>query len=258
MLTIVISTVGEGIERLDKAIAYRHPAVRYLVVQQVGRLPRATPDYLLRRADVAVFQSATRGLAVSRNIGLERCQTPYALLADDDVEYLPAGLEQLLDAVRTQRPDFALFQIQTPHGEPPYKDYPPAPYTLTRLRHWVSSIEILVNANKLKADGIRFDERFGLGASLDRGEEEIFVSDLIRKGWLGRYFPIPIVKHPYESSGKKVRSRKEQFFFQGAFDARTEARTVPPATLLDCLRNPGRLVDAFHYRRGRKYVKQTS
>ncbi len=243
---------------MEKTVAFRHPAIRYLVIQQVGSLLCVLPNYLRHRTDVTVVQSATRGLAVSRNIGLAHCQTAYALLADDDVAYVPEGMEQLLDALNTHRPDFALFQIQTLAGEPPYKAYPTKPYRVNRLKHWVSSIEIVVNVARLKADAICFDERFGLGAPLDRGEEEIFVSDLIRNGWEGHYFPIPIVKHPYESSGKRARSRKDQLYFQGAFDARLGRRTLPRPTLLECVRVPRRMLDVVYYRKGRQFVKRTS
>lgn len=250
--------MGGGIDRLHQTVEYRHPAVRYLIVCQVDEGVGPPPEYLARRPDIQVVHSDTRGLAISRNIGLGHCQTPYALLADDDVRYLAGGMERLLAILETERPDFALFQIQTLDGEPPYKRYPSEAYEITALKHWVSSVEIVVNAAKLRATSIRFDERFGLGAPVDRGEEEIFVSDLIRHGWKGRYFPIAIVQHPYESSGKKMRSRKDQLFFQGAYDARLGNSPIPRPSLVDCIRNPRQLLDAAYYRRGRRFIKRTS
>lgn len=258
MLTVIVSTMGAGIAHLHQTVAFKHPAVRYLIICQNKSGTGPLPEYLSLRPDIQVVLSDTTGLAVSRNIGLEHCQTRYGLLADDDVRYLPDGMNRLLTILESEAPDFALFQIQTLDGEPPYKRYPPESYAITALEHWVSSIEIVVNVAKLRATAIRFDERFGLGAPLDRGEEEIFVSDLIRQGWKGRYFPIPIVQHPYESSGKNVRKRKDQLYFQGAFDARLGIRSIPHRSLLEYIRNPRQLVDTAHYRRGRRFIKRTS
>lgn len=256
MLTILIATVEDGIDRLEKTIEFRHPSVRYLVVQQTIS-PRVVPDYLQRRRDVEVIRSVTRGLAISRNIGLYHCQTRYALIADDDVEFVPDGMLELLDIIERDKPDFALFQIETPDGQPEYKDYPKEAYQVKYLRHWVSSIEIVVNASKVQQEQLRFDERFGLGTELNRGEEDIFVSDLIQHDWEGGYFPIPIVRHPYESSGKYVRTQKEQFFFQGAYDTRMGIGKVPIPTVLDCLLRPSSILSAIHYRRGMRYIERT-
>lgn len=219
MLTIVIATMGSGIERLEEVLSFRHPAVRYLIVQQIED-EEAVPQYLQSRADVEVVQSRSLGLSRSRNIGLQHCRSPYALIGDDDVTFLPQGIVEMLDIIDRDRPDFALFKIKTNEGEPAYKSYPTEKYRIDSLRHWVSSIEILVRVDLVKEQGILFDERFGLGSKLGRGEEEVFVQDLIRNGWRGAYYPVFVVRHPYESSGKRKRSREEQEFFQGAFDAR--------------------------------------
>lgn len=255
ILTVVISTLGEGVNKLERALGYRHQSVRYLIVHQ-GGLEHPLPGFVIGRSDVEVLSSSTRGLSVSRNVGLAHCSTPYALIADDDIELIPEGMERLLNILQEERPDFALFQIQTGEGEPAYKDYPTEEYVVKKLKHWVSSIEIVVNTKKLKHEGIRFDERFGLGTVLDRGEEEIFVTDLIRAGWAGRYYPITIVRHPYESSGKHPRDQKDRYFFQGAFDARM-GNVFPHSQRFSYWRNPKKLVPAIFYRRGMRYIRHT-
>lgn len=255
-LTVVISTLGDGINRLKSALRYRHPSLCYLIVHQEGA-DYALPYFLLDRSDVEVLPSATRGLSVSRNIGLSHCRTRYALIADDDIELIPNTMERLLDIIQYEGVDFALFQIATPQGDPEYKDYPEETYEVKSLQHWVSSIEIVVNVDKLKREGIYFDERFGLGTVLDRGEEEIFVTDLIRAGWKGRYYPIAIVRHPYESSGKHPRDRKNQYFFQGAFDTRMGKISVPNSPRSAYWHKPKQLLPAIFYRRGMRYIRRT-
>lgn len=254
-LTVLISTLGNGIHGLEQTIRIQHAALRYLIVQQTSGEYKI-PAFIRSRADIDIIQSPTRGIAISRNIGLQHCRTTYALIADDDVEFLPDGMRALLEIIsRDARPDFALFKIQTPNGQPPYKDYPAEPYKVKKLKHWVSSIEIVLNVKKAKREKLRFDERFGLGTGLQGGEEEIFVTDLIRNNWKGHYYPIYLVKHPFESSGKAPKSRRDHFFFQGAYDARVGKRTSPRNTLLDYLRKPGLVMSAFYYWQGRRYIE---
>lgn len=256
MLTIIISTLEDRITRLNKAVQIQHPSIRYLIIHQARRRT-SLPNILAQRPDIAVVTSLSRGIAVSRNIGLRHCETRYALIADDDVEFLPSGLEKLLQVITSEKPDFALFKIKTPNGQPEYKIYPDRTYAVSKLKHWVSSIEIMVNADKVKAEKLWFDERFGLGTKLGYGEEEIFVTDMIRNGWEGSYFPTYIVVHPFESSGKQERARKKHYFFQGAFDRRTGKRRTRKNNLVEYIRRPRLLVEDFYYLQGNRYIHVT-
>ena len=73
---------------------------------------------------------------------------------------------------------------------------------------------------KIKDKRLAFDERFGLGTKLKRGEEEIFIQDLIKNGLWGVFYPIYIVKHPFESTGTKPMKESFRYFFKGAFSER--------------------------------------
>lgn len=255
ILTILISTLEEGILGLEKAVCIQHPLIQYLIVHQT-RSASALPSNLIQRSDITVVRSPTRGIAASRNIGLKHCQTPYALIADDDVEFLPEGIAKLLDLIASKKPDFALFKIKTPAGQPEYKPYPRDSYPVDRLKHWVSSIELVVNADKVKKEKLFFDERFGLGTKLGSGEEEIFVTDMIKSGWRGFYFPIYIVIHPFESSGKRERGHKELYFFQGAYDRRIGKSRRRTDSLFQYIRRPSLVIGEFFYHRGKKYIQK--
>lgn len=221
-LTIVISCLGTGIENIEKAISYKNPHLRYLIVHQ-NKIKISIPDFL-NREDVTVINSETKGLAKSRNIGLKSCKTEFALIGDDDVEYIPDGLERLLRIINDEKPDFATFKILTPEGEPEYKQYSKEKFEIaSKFRHWFSSIEILLNVPKIVNNNISFDERFGLGTILKSGEEEVFIHDCIKNNLKGRFYPIYIVRHPYASSGKKQRKMSEQMFFWGALSVRNKA-----------------------------------
>ena len=114
LLTIIISTYDEGILELKKAIKIENPSIKYLIVFQNPKHIRI-PDFLNRK-DIDIIDSKTKGLSVSRNIGIENCKTPYALLSDGDVEYIDEGLDQVLEIIQKEKIDFATFKIKTYDG----------------------------------------------------------------------------------------------------------------------------------------------
>ena len=111
----------------------------------------------------------------------------------------------------------------------------------------------MVNLQTLKLKKIKFDERFGLGTFLMRGEEEILIHDLQKKNSIGFYFPIYIVKHPFLSTGKIKLKEWKNYFIKGAYHQRIEKTnyTLPPTNKLRDLKN------SFFYILGKIYIKLT-
>ncbi len=253
MLTILLSTTDDGIYKLRDAIRLKHPLLRYIIIHQTAKR-EIRPPYLRQRDDVEVIRSTIKGLSNSRNIGLKNCCTRYSWFLDDDVTIIEEGVMFMLDILRTEAPDFALFKIKTHPGEPEYKEYPKEPQDAGKLKHWVSSIEIIVDAEKLEKSDIYFDRRFGLGTRLDRGEEAILIHDLLQNGWSGRYYPKFLVNHAYESSGKRKRSSKKDNYFKGAYDARL-GRKFRTLSIANYFSNPTTAIEDFYYITGRLYIQ---
>lgn len=220
VLTVLVSTLNEGIYNLEKTVSLKRPDLCYLIVHQTIKQIQ-TPEFLLRE-DIKVISSPTKGLSKSRNIAIKNCATEYALIADDDIEYIFEGIDEVINIIKSQKPDFATFKIKTPDFEPEYKKYCLESFRIgNKKNHFYSSVEILLNVKSLKKNHIYFDERFGLGTPLKSGEEEILINDLVANKLMGQYYPIYIVKHPHESSGKQKRSHNFKIFMKGALAART-------------------------------------
>jgi len=151
---------------------------------------------------VRVFDYAETGLSRSRNRALSHAGADIAVIADDDVRHPPAAPARVAAAFAANpQADIITFQAQTPGGAP-FKKYP------TRARRHtvrsvmrVSSWEIALRPAAIRAAGLRFDERFGLGAEFPTGEENIFLVDALRRGLHVRYQPQVIAVHPAASSG---------------------------------------------------------
>ncbi len=151
------------------------------------------------------------GLSKSRNRAIEHAIAEIALIADDDVVFcedfrkkIKAGFDQFPDA------DILTFKILTPSGES-YKNYSSQAFKHSRSSIYkVSSVEIVVRPKRIREAGLKFDERFGLGATYPSGEEMIFLNDALNKGLNIYYIPEFIICHPVESSGKIL----DDFFFR--------------------------------------------
>ena len=217
-LTIIISTLNERILNIEKAISLIHPQINYLIIHQNKKAIK-TPEFL-KREDIRIINTLSKGLSKSINIGLKNCKTKYAIIGDDDVEYIEDGIIKILDIIKTSAPDFATFKIKTPNDEQDFKNYPLKKHSFNDFYIPVASIEILLNITKIKNKRLAFDERFGLGTILKRGEEEIFIQDLIRNGLMGFFHPIFIVKHPYESTGTLPIKESFRYFLKGAIAER--------------------------------------
>lgn len=219
LLTVIISTLNEGITNTLGAVHIQHPMVQYLIIHQ-NNTGFAIPS-LLERADITIITTQSVGLSKSRNIGLQYCQTAYALIADDDLIYVEGGFDLILQHLNRTGADLLTFKIKTSPNEPEYKFYASHEMSLQDPGiHYISSVEICAHIPTLKEHNITFDERFGLGTTLKKGEEEILIDDCLKSGLKCIFIPAYIVRHPFESSGKSIPSRWAISFFEGAFNER--------------------------------------
>ena len=203
MLTIqfLISTLGERIAQAAKVLLPPMEGVSYVVVwQRNGIGSDALPAELKEREDVSIVEDNGKGLARSRNIALENATADLLVITDDDNRYDTAAIELIRNAFE-KHPTAGLIQFQALSMEgKPLRNYPAFPYTYeTRPRGtYFCSVELVM---RRKANLPRFDERFGLGAELGCGEEEVFVHEAVRRGVKMIYVPQPLVRTDGATTG---------------------------------------------------------
>ncbi|WP_146126745.1 glycosyltransferase [Nonlabens agnitus] len=159
---------------------------------------------------IRVINDANYGLSRSRNIALENATRKYVWILDDDVQILPTAMTHILQAIH-KHPDTAAltFKMQLPNGKPK-RSYAAEEfeYRKTHLSHGPASIEIVLNVKRMQTSGVRFNQRFGLGAQFPLGEEQVLFTDLLHAGEQGRFIPEFIVQHDEVSSGIDPTSKK--------------------------------------------------
>lgn len=203
MLTIqfLISTLGERIAQAAKVLLPPMERVSYVVVwQRNGIGSDALPAELKEREDVSIVEDNGKGLARSRNIALENATADLLVITDDDNRYDTAAIELIRNAFE-KHPTAGLIQFQALSMEgKPLRNYPAFPYTYeTRPRGtYFCSVELVM---RRKANLPRFDERFGLGAELGCGEEEVFVHEAVKRGVKMIYVPQPLVRTDGATTG---------------------------------------------------------
>lgn len=253
-LQVLICTFGpDGIRRVAEC---RHPqvdGVEYIVSWQ---LPEGEPEIppCLDRSDFRIFPSKTRGLSVNRNLAFSHASAPLLLISDDDVEYTPERLRDVIDAfAQNEDCDFICFRYESDSYP---KKYPEKGFHFSEKPpkgYYTTSFEIALRGRALSANDsggktpITFNENFGIGAPFGCGEEEIFIHDMIRAGLKGRFIPRTICRHDAATTATKENGGKEFIQTKGAMIGYLHPHTWPLRMLAHSLRQTGGLKRRFLY-----------
>ncbi len=200
-LDIAIATLGmRGIERLAGASLPRIDGVRYVISWQIDASGPCVPQQL-RREDIEVHSIGGRGLSANRNNAFAHCTAPLVLIADDDLTFLPRGITAAIEAMeKNPRDSFALFRYT---GDDPVH-FPAHEEPLPPLPRCFPAVSFIIMVRREVIDsGCRFDTRFGIGAELPVGEDDLFLLTMFRKGFRGHYYPITIVHHNGLTTGHR-------------------------------------------------------
>lgn len=211
---IVISTTSS---RLASAIEiaetfFSKTEIESLIVCQIHDSLKDKEVLLENCMGYKVLYSYDKGLARSRNVGLFCSSAEIVWMLDDDVEVqVDAALEAFNYLDKHKELDFLTSKFEIEGGDS-YKNYKSDcgfHDLLSVLK--VSSIELFLRRKSVLEKGITFDTRFGLGASFPSGEENILLTDLIRRDAKGIYLPVVTSTHPDISSGWRLDGRDNAF-----------------------------------------------
>lgn len=221
-VNILISTINEGIERVENVILKPRSDVSYIISHQYTAEKYKYVPESLNRADVTVSQIPGSGVTKSRNNAISLANGDIGLFSDDDVTYRNSDIDTLKETFRQNaQADVAIFKIKTPEGEPEYKKYPEN-IKEYRKAPCVGTVQIAFRVNNIKKKNISFDERFGVGQPLlISSDEKLFLFDCIEAGLRVFFFPEYIVEHPYESTSKRIpKYDKRKIWVTGGIDCR--------------------------------------
>lgn len=220
-IDIMVCTIDAGIERVPGVLMPQRQGVGYVVAMQYTdkRYIEAVPDELRLRTDVTLIINPGRGLCRNRNCALEAARRELLLVADDDTRLRPEGVDELRQAY-AKRPglDIALVRMADYEGRI-FKTYPSGEASLDEAMeggYYAASVEMSMRRRVAEA-GLRFDERFGLGAPhLCCGEEAVFLKDAQDNGFRIALLPIDVARTQSATTGRRLASDAKVQMSKGA------------------------------------------
>ena len=221
--TIITCTLGNNLEDLSinlESLASQPLNINLVVVTQGNH---ESVEELLKKSGLIYKHICDngRGLSRARNIALKNvdktAKNGLLIFSDDDNWYPNGSLLKTKEIVEKNNFPISVFQYYDEKKEVYPKHYPSNPYEMSYLDilH-VSSIEIVIDLNKLDINSISFDEEIGVGTSIPSGEENEMLIRLKKKGNRIYYYPFIISYHPYKTKNivfdKKYFAEKKQLF----------------------------------------------
>ena len=146
-----------------------------------------------------------RNLSAARNVIIEHAGSDVLMLMDDDARMPASSVERVTRAFSRHADAAALTFMVDWIGQGRRRPYPAREIQRTTVRALtsVASIEVAISLPTLRQTGIRFDERFGLGAPFPTGEELVLLADVLRAGGRILFVREIIASHPAQTAGAR-------------------------------------------------------
>lgn len=193
-LSVVVCTYGlDGIRRVAEADYPRVEGVEYCVSWQLPEGEAVVPEEL-KRPDVRVEVSRSRGLSRNRNLSLGMARGELSLISDDDVRYTPDYFANLFRAFKEwPDADIITFSYESAHYPKSFPDHS-FDHSHSPRGYFVTSFEIAFRTSTV-AGRVEFNENFGIGAKWPSCEEEVFLHDARKLGLRLWFVPYPVARH---------------------------------------------------------------
>lgn len=207
-LFVLISTIDSRILNLKDILQSYDENIHYIISHQItAKVDQNILNFiddLIGRKDVQYSTLEGKGVAINRNNTLKFIEpSSLCLILDDDILICQNAFENIIKAFHDNiDADFISLKILDLKGSD-YKSYPKEKqwHTLRTLTG-IGTTEIAFRSDMIFKNNILFDERFGPGSDIyPIGEDFIFAMDLYKMKTKMLFLPIPIVKHPRDSTG---------------------------------------------------------
>jgi len=213
LIELLICTIDDRIKRVEELLLPPMEGVCYLVAWQnseryAGKAEHdRIPIFLENRKDVRLIRTEGHGLSRNRNTALRQARGDLLAISDDDCTYTEQGIANIREAFsRHPDADIIQFQAYTPEGHP-HNPYSKQSFNFANRPRFTffASFELVV---RRCARLPHFDERFGIGAYLGCGEEEVFIENAMQNGLRVYYEPLMLCVSPDGATGTRFLTSK--------------------------------------------------
>jgi glycosyltransferase involved in cell wall biosynthesis len=142
------------------------------------------------------YHSKSVGLSLSRNLAISNASGDALLITDNDVVINDRRIKDILGKLDLNQVGAVIFKDKHGYG---------ASWPQVRTLNYIDVLKVcswqicIISKN---LGGVRFDQRFGLGSgAYNSGEENIFLTDILRENQKVLFIPVVAVDHPDEGTG---------------------------------------------------------
>lgn len=211
-IEILISTMNQtSLDFLFQMFPLKHFSNYNILIVNQSKTTTLSSEF----PSVRVLNSFDVGLSKSRNLAIDNSIGKILVIADDDVIYQNNFTKIIIDAHnKFDKSTIVNFCAIKEKGVCLKKYATVSKLQLNTLEILnVSSIEMTINKEKLNSTGIRFDENFGLGSSLEMGEEAVFLFDLKHENQYVSFENQVVVKHEGLTSSSKIDTLYKYYIY---------------------------------------------
>lgn len=187
-LQVLLSIMNE--KNIKKQLERMNIKKNYVVINQI------TKNNITPTNDITPFNKIIsvkeKGLSKSRNLAIKNSEADIGLIADDDM-YYRKDYDKIITNAYLKYPsaDIIAFDVEYEDKSIEKKKQKEGKLNfITSMK--VSSVQITMNLKSIKDNKIYFDEMFGAGSTYIMGEENIFLSDCLKKKLNIYYVPVKI------------------------------------------------------------------
>lgn len=209
-LQILIATYRqEGLNRIANGNYPSVQGVEYLIscqgISEEEPSETTIPEAIKNRDDMKVFFVEGEGSAVNRNHLFDLATAPWVLVSDDDLCYDENVLGNAIDILDlSHNLDFATFTYYhkgiMQGGATPFR-FPKMP-----KGYYLTCFELALKRETYRK--VRFDERFGVNCLFPAAEEDIYLHRLLKGGYKGAYFPLPLCSHDHPTTSDRISASR--------------------------------------------------
>lgn len=174
-LQVLVSTQNlKNNDEVENLLKKMHISTNYLIINQ-------NMDNAINMKNENVITRNEKGLTKSRNLAIKEANGDVILFADDDVIYNEDYKQIILNAYnKYKNADIICFYIESRNKKRKIKKMKTGKIGyLKSLR--IVSVEMSCKRKSLLENNLSFDENFGIGTKNNRGEEQIFLYEALKK-----------------------------------------------------------------------------
>lgn len=136
-----------------------------------------------------LYSYQEKGLSKSRNRAIENSKADICMIADDDIKY-EDNYEKIVDNGYKKYPDADIIAFYVDNFDEKRKKPIRKEGKIGILKSMrIQSVQVTFKRKSIRDKNIRFNERFGAGAELYMGEENIFLAQCLKEGLKMYYIP---------------------------------------------------------------------